>query len=207
MASYCPLESMRPMKLTSVIEIPIETSINPGRAIPGSWPRLLRKQFIASRNLFRPSTRSCSSCTQEPRCTSFMESRIASTGAQLLTPGGTKVENPNPTGYQPSLSFCVRAVWLSCGLRICCGIRETDLVGSGIGDVEWCRAAAMRTHQLPRYLYIKCSEFCHLTLTLSFLASKIFHDLDAYFLSVFIVCTQQAAGVHTDKLDLRCRHS
>ena len=136
------------------MEIPIETSINPGRATLGlgSWPRLPRKQFMASRNLFRPSTRSCSSRTQDPRCTSFMESRIASTGPQLLTSAGTRVENPKPTGYQPSRNFCVKAVWLSCGLRICGGMRETDLVSSGTGDVEWRRANAIYISQLVALL-------------------------------------------------------
>jgi hypothetical protein len=135
--STCPVDDMDGMKLTSVMEIPIETSISPGSAMLGSWPRLPRKQFMASRNLFRPSSKSCSSCTQDPRCTSFIESRIASTGPQLLTSLGTRVENPKPTGYQPSRSFCVKAVWLSCGLRICGGIWATDLVFSGTGDVEW----------------------------------------------------------------------
>ena len=66
-----------------------------------------------------------------------MESITASTGAQPLTSRGTRVEKPNPTGYQPSRSFCVKAVWVSCGLRICGGIREAFLVGSGTGDIEW----------------------------------------------------------------------
>ena len=136
-ASQPALDIMDEMEVTSVIEIPTETSISPGSARLGSWPKLLRKQFMAIKNLFRPSNRSCSSCTQDPRCTSFMESRIASTGAQLLTSGGTRVEKPKPTGYQPSRSFCVKAVWLSCGLRIWRGIWVTDLVGSGTGDVEW----------------------------------------------------------------------
>lgn len=135
-ASHCRFESMHEIKLTSVIEIPIETSISPGRAMLGSWPKFPRKQFMASRNLFRPSSKSCSSCTQDPRCTSFIESRIASTGPQLLTSLGTRVENPKPTGYQPSRSFCVKAIWLSCGLRICGGIWEIDLVFSGTGEVE-----------------------------------------------------------------------
>jgi hypothetical protein len=136
------------MKLTSVMEIPIETSIKPGRPMLGSWPRLPRKQFMANKNLLRPSTKSCSSRTQDPRCTSFIASRVASTGLHFLTSAGTRVENPKPTGYQPSRSFCVKAVWLSCGLRICGGICETALVCSGTGDVEWRWAAAMRTHQL-----------------------------------------------------------
>jgi hypothetical protein len=137
-ASLHNTDSFRePAHLTSVIEIPMETSISPGSAMLGSWPKLLRRQFIASKNLFRPSARSLSSRTQDPRCTSFMESRMASTGAPLLTSAGTRVENPKPTGYQPSRSFCVRAVWLSSGLRICGGICETLVVASATGEDDW----------------------------------------------------------------------
>ena len=57
------------------------------------------------------------------------------------------------------------------------------------------------------YLCGERTENCHLTLTLSLLASKIFHNLDSNFLSVFIMNTQEAARVHADELDLRCRHS
>jgi hypothetical protein len=111
-----PISQKIGMEPTSVIEIPMETSISPGSAMLGSWPMLLRKQFIAIKNLFRPSRRIRSSCTQDPRCTSFSESSVASTGVQLLTTAGTRVENPKPTGYQPSRNLFVKATLVSCGL-------------------------------------------------------------------------------------------
>lgn len=51
-ASQPALDIMDEMEVTSVIEIPTETSISPGSARLGSWPKLLRKQFMAIKNLF-----------------------------------------------------------------------------------------------------------------------------------------------------------
>jgi hypothetical protein len=162
---------------------------------------------MANKNLFLPSARSCSSRTHDPRCTSFMESRIASTGAPLLTSAGTKVEIPKPTGYQPSRSFCVRTVWLSCGLWICGGICETDVAVSDTGDTDWRWVAAMYSRQLHGTSMWRGSRGDGiLTLTLSLLTPKVFHHLNTHFPSVVIVCIEKNARINTDELHRHCRH-
>lgn len=75
---------------------------------------------------------------------------MASTGAQLLTTAGTNVENPKPTGNQPSRSFWVKAAWLSCRLWMCGGILLCGLVGvvAEVGDFGLHLAAVLYSNWL-----------------------------------------------------------